>query len=469
MSNQPNILLITSDQHRADTLGCAGHPCARTPHLDKLAQMGIRFDRAYADCPVCIPQRTTLVTGIKSHVYGMPNYAEHYRINRDRSKFLGSLLTAAGYQTEIIGKAQHWHTDRTFRGGFEHILNERNYHEDVQFHTRNYRSDQSGIGANELFPDQHHLPNELQFTQWVVDRCIQFLRHRDKTQPFFLWCSFIDPHPPNTIHEPYYSMYDNEEVPEPCLPEWIDSEDCPIDLYKHRHIWNSVKMNAAALRKARGVYYGKVTHMDHQLGRLLGKLQSEGLSDDTWIIYSSDHGEMLGDLGDMGKSTFQEHSTRLPLIVCPPAPMGLEPGRITRSLAGWDDLLPTFCEIAGVGAPDDITGTSLMPIIQNEQRKVRDLFHGQIGHSHMLHDGKYKYLYCADDGKELLFDTDNDGEDRYDLHKQYPDLLRTYRQLLIDHLTEERHEHVQEGRLINYEEARPPLNQLRAVNVYGWH
>ncbi len=125
---KPNVLFVTSDQHRADTLGCAGHPCVRTPHLDKLAQMGIRFDRAYADCPVCIPARTTLVTGIQAHVYGKPDYAIDYRIERRRELFLGSLLTQAGYQTQIMGKT-HWHTEPSFRGGFEGVVGENQYND----------------------------------------------------------------------------------------------------------------------------------------------------------------------------------------------------------------------------------------------------------------------------------------------------------------------------------------------------
>src|SRR5690606_24303279 len=100
-----------------------------------------------------------------------------------------------------------------------------------------------------------------------------------------------------------------------------------------------------ALRKSRGVYYGMITHIDHQIGRLLGKLQQDRLLNDTWIVYASDHGEMLGDMDDMGKSTFLEPSTRVPLIVCPPGTMKLSRGRQIDALVGLDDLLPTFCGI----------------------------------------------------------------------------------------------------------------------------
>ncbi len=466
--SKPNIVLITSDQHRGDAMGCANHPCVRTPHLDKLAQMGIQFNRAYADCPVCIPQRTTLVTGIQSHIYGMPNYASDYRIQRDRADFLGSLMTKAGYQTQIMGKT-HWHTDPTFRAGFEHVMSELHYNDYVQARTGNGRTDQSGIGMNELFPDLSHNPPELSMTQWVIDRSVEFLKFRDRTQPYFLWASFIDPHPPNTIHEPYYSMYDDEDIPEPVIPDWIDTEQCPYELLQHRSIWNSVRMKPKALRKAKGVYYGKITNMDHQLGRLFGKIQADGSMDNTLIIYTSDHGEMLGDLNDMGKSTFLEPSTHIPLIICPPRSMNIEPGQVSDALIGLDDLLPTFCDIAGITPPQDITGKSMLPIIYGLENRTREDYHGQIGNSHMFHAGDYKYLYFVDDGKELLFDSIVDRKDEFNLAAEgHEHLLSSLRERFIAHLISEDHPHVQDRQLVNLHTKHEELHQLRARNYYGW-
>lgn len=466
MHQRPNIVFITSDQHRGDTLGAAGHPCVRTPHLDKLAQMGVRFDRAYADCPVCIPQRTTIVTGIQSHRYGMPDYASEFRIDRPREQFLGSLLTKAGYQTQIMGKT-HWHTEKSFRGGFENVVWEHQYNDWAKWQSGNGRVDQSGIGMNEPFPDWNHLPPERTMTNWLVDRSIEFLNYRDHTQPFFLWLSVIDPHPPITIHEPYYSMYDDEDIPEPVVPEWIYSDKCPYDLRRHREIWNSVRMKPKALRKSRGVYYGMVTHIDHQIGRLLGRLQQERLLDHTWIVYASDHGEMLGDMDDMGKSTFLEPSTNVPLIVCPPSKMKIDRGRVAQSLVGLDDLLPTFCRIAGAEAPTDITGKDLLPIITGEAESVRADLHGQIAKSHMFHTGDYKYLYCVEDGKELLFDAMNDREEMNPIIDQ-PQLMNKIRERFIEHLQSENHEHVKDGELVNSRVSQLSDAALRAINVYGW-
>ncbi|WP_164821221.1 sulfatase-like hydrolase/transferase [Paenibacillus koleovorans] len=465
--SKPNIVFITSDQHRGDTLGCAGHPCVRTPHLDKLAMSGVRFDRAYADCPVCIPQRTTIVTGIQSHRYGMPEYAQQYRIDRPRELFLGSLLTRAGYQTQIVGKT-HWHTEPTFRGGFEGVEGEAEFNDWARARTGIGRADRSGIGMNEPFPDWSHVPQEWTMTNWVMDRSIRFLEYRDRTQPFFLWASVIDPHPPNTVHEPYYSMYDHEDVPEPNVPEWIHEELCPYGLRRHREVWNSVRMKSKALRKARGVYYGMVTHIDHQIGRLLGKLRSEGQLDNTWIVYASDHGEMLGDLDDSGKSTFMEPSANVPLIICPPRDFSLGLGETCEALVGLDDLFATFCSIAGAETPADITGRDLLPLIRGEAGEVRHELHGQIGHSHMFHTGGYKYLYFAEDGKELLFDAVHDRLEQHPLNGNL-ELLASVRERFLAHLQEEGNEYVADGRLVNLNVAQQTDRELRRTNVYGWH
>ena len=410
----PNILLITSDQHRADCLGVAGHPCVRTPHLDKLAAAGVRFSNAYADCPVCIPQRTTLVTGIKSHTYGEPRYSETYRIPRDRRDFLGSLITEAGYQTCIVGKT-HWHTDPSFRGGFETVISHELLGVEIARRCGRPGSHFTGLGWNELNPTASLLPPELYSTDWLVDRALDFLRFRDRTQPLFLWLSLTDPHPPNVIHEPYYSMYDRSPIPEPILPAWADDDGCPLAIRRHREGYNGPRMRADELRKARGVYYGKITNLDHQIGRLLGQLAAGGQLRNTTIVYASDHGEMLGDCGDMAKSSFIDASARVPLIVRPAADAAVEPGRTIDALVCLDDLLPTLCGIAGARVPDDITGKSWQPLLRGETGSLHDFQHGQIENSHMFHDGRLKYLYFVEDGSELLFDTVADPCDETDL------------------------------------------------------
>jgi arylsulfatase A-like enzyme len=466
---QPNILFITSDQHRSDSLGCYGHPSARTPHLDKLAFEGLRFTNAYTDCPVCIPGRTTIITGIQSHIYGKPSYAEKWRIERPREKFLGGLLTRAGYQTQLIGKT-HWHTEPSFRAGFEGVLGFGLLHERQQREIgRPYGY--HGLGGNECFPMLSQMPPHLYPTDWAVDRAVEFLHHRDKTQPFFLWLSVHAPHPPLQVYEPYYSMYDGEIIPEPLMPEWARGESCPRGLYMHRMMYNSGPMTPNALRKARAVYLGMVTNLDFQLGRLFGALMQQGLWDETWVLYTTDHGEHLGDFGDLAKSSFLEVSANLPFIVRPPLPVRQEkeltPGRVNASLVELADLLPTFCELAGSGWPADVTGRSLLPILLQREEAVRDCLHGQIDRSHMFHDGRHKYLYFTDDGAELVFDKSKDGRDECNLAGD--EALRTrLRRRFVEHLAHEKHADLVDGRPRNDRLPRPDDATLRSWNPMGW-
>ncbi len=466
MPDQPNILLITSDQHRWDSLGCAGHPCVRTPHLDQLAHEGVRFTNAYSDAPVCIPARTTLITGVKSSTYGCPYYAEDFRISRERSQFLGSLMTQAGYQTALVGKT-HWHTAEDFRAGFETVVPTSRCNRQQQLHLG--RDGWAfGTGANELAPTLSPLPPELYRTDWIVDRCIELIRERQKDQPFFLWCSMDDPHPPLAIHEPYYSMYDNSPIPEPAIGNWEDADNCPVQQIGHRLAYNSKPMGWDELRKARGVYYGMITNIDHQLGRLFGYLMAQDLWQDVWILYTTDHGEHLGDHYDVAKSSFHNSAARLPFIVRPPRSLQKESGGwVSEALVELADLLPTFCGLAGVAVPDDVEGMDLRALIAGNSTSVRDQLFGAIDDQHMVHDGTHKYLYFTADGREQLFDHKADPNDMNDIAGSHEDTVAAMRRALIDRLQSVSSPDLVDGALRNDRWDGDP-QASRRYNPLGW-
>ncbi len=458
---RPNIVLITSDQHRGDAMGCYGHPCVRTPHLDIIAGEGIRFDQAYTDCPICIPARTTMITGIQSHRYGQPNFASDHRIERVRPDFLGSLMTAAGYQTCLIGKS-HWHTPSSFRGGFETWIPFGRLASEKQAAVQELGM--HGIGVNELAPTLSPLPAHLNSSNWAVSRAVEFVEEREREQPFFLWLSMIDPHPPNVIHEPYYSMYDKDEIPEPVHPEWANGLRCPVALGKIRCGNSHATMTPTHIRKARGVYYGMISNFDHQLGRLFGTLMREEQWDKTVIVYTSDHGECLFDYGTCFKGSFLEPATRIPMLMRFPKSMGIQGRKSSRALVELADLLPTFCEIAGARMPSDVTGCSLLPHLRAEAREVRQQLHGQIGRQHMFLDGRYKYLYFCDDGADLLFDKEADPLDEHDLSGDRA-LVKPIRNAFIAHLEAEGHEHVADGEL---EAGSARVTEEDRTNISGW-
>ncbi len=476
---KPNILLITSDQHRADSMGCYGHPVVQTPHLDQLAHEGMRFDAAYADCPVCIPARTTMITGRRAYNNGITRYAADERVERERGDFLGSLVTEAGYQTHLVGKT-HWHTEPSFRAGFESVTWQSLMRKE-HLTRLGQPMGQYGIGNNELTPMLSRIPPELQLTGWSCERAVEFLQLREREQPFFLWLSIQDPHPPFLIHEPYYSMYDDCPIPAEIESEWSGEEElCPR---YHRLLQGEMKtgvMSPAQRRKMRSVYYGMISHMDHQISRVFGTLMYQGDWEDTLVIYTSDHGEFLGDHGAGKKTSFCEASARVPFLVRPPKSWREEPG-VAKGLGGSSeamvelaDLLPTICDAAGARIPDDVDGKSVLPIVKGETEKTKDFIHGHINETHMYRDEEYKYVYYADDGSELVFQVD-DRDDETALAVRGPTgsrgdlaLLDRYRALFVELLAEEGHPDLDsKGNLRNLGLKRPSMREAMRSNGNG--
>ena len=473
-----NILFITSDQHRADAMGIAGHPVVQTPNIDQLGYEGVNFTQAYSDCPVCIPARTTIITGRQAHHNGIPEYAAHRRVDRHRDHFLGSLLTKAGYQTELIGKT-HWHTEPHFRAGFEHITWQALMRKE-QFKKLGKTAGDLGVGFNELSTSESHLPSELQLSGWSCERAVEFLQLRDRQQPFFLWLSLQDPHPPLTIHEPYFSMYDEDDIPGEAKADWSeDPEKCPRTHFKQQKLMKTQQMSPRQLKKTKSVYYGMITHMDHQIGRVFGTLQYQKDWENTLIIYTSDHGEFLGDHGAGKKTSYCEASARVPFLVrFPKAWKEHFPkmvGTENRALVELADLLPFFCEVAGVRTPNDVDGKSLMPLLTGEKKEIRESLHGQIYDSHMWKDSHYKYLYHADDGSELLFPA-NDKNDTAPVALRGPfgaegDLavLDQYKRAFTEHLKAEGHEHfdTEKGEPVNQKLEKPSEREALSANGGG--
>ncbi|MGF1448690.1 MAG: sulfatase-like hydrolase/transferase [Opitutales bacterium] len=461
--DRPNLILITTDQQRADCVGYAGETCVRTPHLDMLAKESRTFSRAYVDCPVCIPARTTLITGRQAHHNGCPSYQADHRIDHPRADFLGSLLTDAGYQTCLIGKT-HWHTDSTFTAGFEQHLSFGRMRREMSRHLPLPPS--PGVGANELSAGLSTVPPQWQSSAWAVTEALEFLQARDRSRPFCLWVSLIDPHPPNVIHEPYFSLYNHDDIPAPVMGNWsFAPEEMPYALQR-LHIGNDHGApSKAAIRQARGVYYGMITHLDAQLGRLFGALMRHGLWSDTAIAFSSDHGEMLFDHGFGFKGNLLEASARVPFLLRLPHARGGPRGASTDTLVQWADLLPTFCELAEARVPENVDGCSLVALLEGREESVRDNLHCQIDNQHAWQEGAHKYLYFADDGRELVFEPARDPLDQHSLHADTA-LTERLRQRFIEHLRSENHPHLlDDGSLLNLNRR---LTEADRLNCLPW-
>lgn len=427
MQKKPNILLITTDQQRADGLGIeqSGHP-VMTPHLDQLAYEGVRFSRAYSDCPLCIPSRTTIMTGRTAYRHGVDTNGE-FRIPERREHTLPGRLASVGYQTHAAGK-MHFYPPRN-RNGFERmrLLPEDyvNWLEQTEYRGM-YRG--HGLGGNEVHPAFSAMPTEYTSTHWTVSESIDFLKQRDEEAPFFLWTSFEAPHPPFDPPERFVRLYEGVDIPTPVVGEW--SGEGEPEWVRHRRISRKLdRLSDDVVRAARKHYYAMITHIDYELGRLFGELKGQSLWDDTIIVFASDHGEMLGDHGLFHKSCFYEASARVPLIVKPAAslPLPLEAGSVCKQPVLLADLYPTLTELAGCSETADNEerdGRSLFKAM-DELAEDRLLF-GYIqddGGLYMVTDGNWKYVYYSQDRREQLFHLADDPHELHDLSVGASDIL----------------------------------------------
>lgn len=422
----PNILLITTDQQRYDTCGPAKPgPWLRTPHLDQLARRGIWFNRAYTDCPICVPARCTILTGRHAFRHGMMS-------NRASSEVLGSTdtlpwhLGRLNYQTLGVGK-MHFEPERA-RHGFDECLISSDYHHAMLCSGHPMQPMRHGLGQCEMVPGMNTVPEALSYTNWTTEQCVQFIRaRRDPTRPFFLWCSYAKPHPPFDPCEPYYSMYRDPTVPIPSevIGDWVDADSCPVAFTRYTQRQNYDTFDADMVRNIRAAYYGLITQIDYSIGRLLAALHDTGQMDNTLVLFTADHGEFLCDHRSGGKIFFHEPAAHVPFIYVPPRGTD-EARRGTRSdqLVCLADLLPTLVSAAG-GSPSDLDGRVDGRDILAVERGQAQPRHYLEGTAHdfpddpnwywAITDGRWKYTWYPEGPAEQLFDLRDDPHETTNL------------------------------------------------------
>ena len=464
MSARPNIVYIVLDQWRGDCLGLAdgAHP-VMTPHFDQIADEGIWYRRAYADCPVCMPQRATMLTGYTASQHGMPyNNMSGPRSPIAAEHSLPARLTReAGYQTKAVGK-MHFYPERA-RFGFEHIsLHPNDY---LNFLEDNgyggfYRG--HGLGGNEVYPAYSAVPERLTHTHWIVDESIRFLSQRDPECPFMLWMVFEAPHSPFDPPEEYARLYDGFEMPAPVIGDWAGESNEPAALISERLMKKADRIPDPVIRRLRQHYYAQITQIDYQLGRFFGELKSKGLYENTVIVITSDHGEHLGDHQLYGKYTFLESSARVPIILRLPEQHDLANRRVD-SPALTADIAPTLLRLAGLEPAADMDGISLLDLPDDR------VIYGETRHSVFATDGNLKYIYYFAGGVEQLFDVRRDADDRHNLANElvYAAAKADLRQRLITYLLANKRPAVVDGDLLVTDEALDESG-LRARNPFAW-
>lgn len=414
----PNILFLFTDMQRADTIHALGNETIQTPALDRLVREGTAFTRCYTPSPVCVPARCSMHYGIypqKTGVY------DNEAMMPDNGRSIPAQLAAAGYHTVAIGKC-HFTPDPLAKRGFDERLTQE---EIVQDYTRDdYRAHlvRRGLNPAEAHGERgpmYYIPQPSKFqggdhpTEWIADRSIEKIRRMKETgRPWFMMTSFIHPHPPLTPPTPWTKLYPADNMPPPFRPENRDELLTYVNHAQNRFKWRDQGRDRNLERMIQSYYYATISFVDYQIGRILKELEDNGILDETLIVFSSDHGEYLGDYGCYGKRSMHEPSARVPFLVRQP---GVFPAN-TRidNPASLVDLLPTFLTAAGVdGAGGD--GVALQTVVAG--RSDRKYVYSQFGKGrraiYLIASSDWKYIYSAGDQKELLFarsDGPNEGK-----------------------------------------------------------
>lgn len=458
-SGRPNILFLMSDQHRGDCIGADGNVAIHTPNLDRLAEQGVRFRCAYSSTPTCTPARATLLTGMSPWNHGMLGFS---RVAAKYPTEMPQLLRDAGYYTLAVGK-MHWMPERGGHGFHRMILDEATRAESPAF-LSDYQSwfasvapaldsGATGIGPNSYLAAPYALPEELHPTRWTGSVAERFIAEYNRPEPFFLKVSFVRPHSPYDPPQRWFDFYQNRPLPEARTGSWSEIYR-PRDTEKDT-LWHG-DLGAEQVRRSRQGYYGSVSFVDEQVGRILQTLEARGMLDNTLILYTSDHGDMTGDHHLWRKSYAYEASARIPMILrWPGAIPNADRGRALDMPVELRDILPTFLEAAGTVAPQPLDGRSLLDAVRGvaDWRAVIDLEHdicyGPENHWNALTDGKSKYIFHARDGKEQLFDLEKDPGESADLSNDpaYAPALARWREQMIAHLAPRGDAWVQNGQL----------------------
>ncbi|MFO7946260.1 MAG: arylsulfatase [Armatimonadota bacterium] len=441
--SRPNVLLFTTDQHRGDHLSIAGHPFVKTPNVDAFVNEGAYFPNAYTEIPSTTGARRVLHGGQASYDCGLIGYsaAEWHEPNT-----LAAVLADAGYHCINVGW-RNMHPRRKLYGFhlvIPHELREGNddywewLREQVgpEAHERTHGSDANGwLGRPWNYEERLHP------TCWTVDETINQLERRDPTKPWFMWCSHLRPHSPYDPPQHFWDMYINEDLPDPPRGDWAEKYNVDID-YLSRQAWCG-KLPDEWLHRCRVGYMGTITHIDFQLGYLIERLKRDiGDYRNTLIIFTSDHGDMMGDHYLHRKSYAFEGSARIPYVIKYSANVDAPSGTFDQPV-GLQDVMPTVLDACGVDIPGSVTGSSVLDAARGKQ--WREFFHGEHSPCYdpenamqYLTDGREKYIWYPPTGEEQFFDLQNDREELHDLadDPKYADRVQMWRQRLIELLGE---------------------------------
>lgn len=412
-----NVLFLISDDLN-DDLGCYGHPIVKSPNIDRLAEKGLRFDRAYCQFPLCNPSRASMMTGLLPDETEVFSNAALFRDAYPDVVTMSQLFRNNGYFTARVGKIYHYGVPGQIGTdglddpeSWDEVYNPigRDKTEEAQVTTLvpgKYGGTLSWMAADGTDREQ---------TDGIgADMAIRLLKeHQD--EPFFLAVGFYRPHTPYVAPKKYFDLYPIDDIKP--LPPHLDR--VPFAAYQ-RAKPEQDKMTERQKQEAIQAYYASITFMDAQLGRVLDALEAEGLADNTVVVMTSDHGYQLGEHGLWQKQSLFEESARIPFIVYTPGMTA--GGKTTERIAELIDIYPTLADIVGLQQPDHLTGVSLKPLLDDPDAPTKPTALTQVYRRYQDNGTRleYKgYSIRSGDWRYTLWDGGDQGVELYN-HKTDP-------------------------------------------------
>ena len=456
---RPNVLLICVDHWPGPLLGCMGHDRILTPTLNQVAANGVLFTQAYTATPTCIPARRSLMTGTTAKTHGDRVFKE--RLEMDPSlPTMPQVFRDAGYQAYAVGKL-HVYPQRSRIGFDEVILCEEGRHHlgDFKDDFELYLQDQGYPGQelthamcnNEYTVRPWHLPEHCHPTNWTAREMCRVIERRDPTRPAFWYCSFIAPHPPIVPPKDYFDLYERLGVDAPFVADWSKSfEDWPYALKMHQGGGRfTIPEGETETRLARIGFYAQCTYIDHQIRLIIGQLREAGVGDDTVIMFTSDHGDMLGNHGLWCKPPMHEWSAKVPMILAPSANSDRVGHHIRDDrLAELRDVMPTLLDLCDIPIPGTVEGQSLVSDCRRDHLYCE---HWEDARSlRMVRADQYKLIWYPTGNRFQLFDLDSDPNEMIDLSDdpEHAEVRNRLSDMLIKELYGSDEKWVRDGKLV---------------------
>lgn len=414
-ARKPNVLFMIADDLNTALSGF-GHPQCQTPQLDKLAARGVRFENMHCQYPVCGASRASLMSGLYPYTNGTMGNAGTLRGNMPNVVTMSQLFQQAGYRVGRVSKIYHMGIPPEIIAGtaerddplsWDEVVNIKAPEQNAPGEKTNWspkdKGSQAFVGVIAEGDDLVHADG------MAADHAIAFLK-RNQNRPFFLACGFVRPHVPLVAPAKYFDQYDRNAMKAPVVPE-NDLDDVPQIIRGYKRNSTTYGVTPELHKGLLEAYYASISYMDAQVGRVLDSLHELGLADDTIVVFSSDHGYMLGEHHKYQKQHLFEESTRVPFIVSVPW-MKRQHGGATKHITELIDLYPTVAELAGLKAPKVLQGTSLLPLLKDTgstkwKKDVAFTISRSGGESIRTHEWRYTHWGFGKSGREL-YDLKND-------------------------------------------------------------